>query len=63
MLDRQIKSFPSIDFREYPRGIDPINGAEITGLDSIGAAKGIAAALRTGVLPTRFVIVRSRVTR
>jgi hypothetical protein len=40
VLDRQIKSFPSIDFREYPRGIDPINGAEITGLDSIGAAKG-----------------------
>jgi hypothetical protein len=38
VLDRQIKSFPSIDFREYPRGIDPINGAEITGLDSIGAS-------------------------
>jgi hypothetical protein len=30
VLDRQIKSFHSVDFREYPRGIDPINGAEIT---------------------------------
>src|SRR5215204_3503896 len=28
VLDRQIKSFSSIGFREYPRGIDPINGAD-----------------------------------
>src|SRR5215204_3434653 len=28
VLDRQIKSFSSMGFREYPRGIDPINGAD-----------------------------------
>jgi len=62
VLDRQIKSFSSIDFREY-HGESTRSTEPITGLDSIGAAKGITAALRTGVLPTRFVIVRSRVTR
>jgi hypothetical protein len=54
VLDRQIKSFSSIDFREYPRG-STRSTEPITGLDSIGAAKGITAALRTG-----YVAIASR---
>jgi len=54
VLDREIKSYPSIDFRDYPSGIDPINGAQITGIQSIGEAKDIALVLQTGALPVNF---------
>ena len=54
VLDRQIKSYPSIDFRQYPSGIDPINGAQITGIQSIREAKDIALVLQTGALPVNF---------
>jgi SecD/SecF fusion protein len=54
VLDRQIKSYPSIDFRDYPSGIDPINGAQITGIQSIREAKDIALVLQTGALPVNF---------
>src|SRR5713226_5621896 len=39
VLDREIKSFPSIDFDQYPNGISGSNGAQITGLGSFGEAK------------------------
>src|SRR6266545_4545626 len=54
VLDREIKSYPSIDFRDYPSGIDPINGAQITGIQSIREAKDIALVLQTGALPVNF---------
>ena len=54
VLDRDIKSFPSIDFNEFPGGIDPINGARITGIRSAGEAKDLALVLQTGALPVEF---------
>ena len=54
VLDRDIKSFPSIDFNEVPGGIDPINGARITGIRSAGEAKDLALVLQTGALPVEF---------
>jgi SecD/SecF fusion protein len=54
VLDRDIKSFPSIDFNDYPSGIDPINGARITGLKNAGEAKDLALVLQTGALPVEF---------
>ncbi|HEY8773609.1 MAG TPA: protein translocase subunit SecD [Gaiellaceae bacterium] len=54
VLDGDIKSFPSIDFKQYPSGIDPINGARITGIKSIGEAKDLALVLQTGALPVEF---------
>ena len=54
MLDREIKSWPSIDFEQYPGGISGSNGAQISGLASIGEAKDLALVLQTGALPVEF---------
>ena len=55
VLDREIKSFPSIDWREYPGGISGSNGAQISGSFTVGEAKDLALVLQTGALPVRFV--------
>ncbi|HKP18826.1 MAG TPA: protein translocase subunit SecD [Gaiellaceae bacterium] len=54
VLDRDIKSFPSIDFNDFPSGIDPVNGARITGLKGVQEAKDLALVLQTGALPVNF---------
>jgi SecD/SecF fusion protein len=54
VLDGDIKSFPSIDFNEFPTGIDPVNGARITGLKNVQEAKDLALVLQTGALPVEF---------
>ena len=54
VLDREIKSFPSIDFEQYPGGISGSNGAQITGDFSIREAKDLALVLQTGALPVEF---------
>jgi SecD/SecF fusion protein len=54
VLDGQIKSFPQIDYNQYPDGIDPINGAQITGLKDSTEANDIALVLQTGALPVNF---------
>jgi SecD/SecF fusion protein len=54
VLDNQIQSFPQIDYTQYPDGIDPINGAQITGLKDATEAKDIALVLQTGALPVNF---------
>ena len=59
VLDGELKSFPSIDYSQYPDGIDPINGAQITGILSVGEAKDLAALLGTPPLPVHLVIVRT----
>jgi SecD/SecF fusion protein len=56
VLDREIKSFPQIDYKQYPDGIDPINGAQITGLQSDREAHDLALVLQTGALPVNFEI-------
>ena len=54
VLDREIKSWPSIDFEEYPGGITGSNGAQITGNFTIREAKDLALVLQTGALPVEF---------
>jgi SecD/SecF fusion protein len=54
VLDREIKSWPSVDFEEYPGGITGANGAQISGLADIGEAKDLALVLQTGALPVEF---------
>src|SRR5215208_498131 len=54
VLDREIKSWPSIDWEQYPNGIEGSNGAQITGLDGFGEAKNLALVLQTGALPVNF---------
>ena len=54
MLDRQIKSWPSIDFEQYPNGIGGSNGAQITGIGRLEEAKDLALVLQSGALPVTF---------
>ncbi|MBA2614466.1 MAG: protein translocase subunit SecD [Actinobacteria bacterium] len=53
VLDREIRSFPTIDFVDNPDGIAG-GRAQITGLDDVGEAKDLALVLQTGALPYTF---------
>jgi SecD/SecF fusion protein len=55
VLDREIKSWPSIDFNDYPSGISGGNGAQITGDFTVDEARDLALVLQTGALPVKFV--------
>jgi SecD/SecF fusion protein len=54
VLDREMKSWPTIDFEEYPGGISGSNGAQISGIGDVGEAKDLALVLQTGALPVEF---------
>ncbi len=54
VLDRQIKSWPSIDWEQYPNGIGGTNGAQITGIGDLSEARTLALVLQTGALPVTF---------
>ena len=43
VLDREIKSWPSIDWEEYPNGISGSNGAQITGIGDLAGGEGPGA--------------------
>jgi SecD/SecF fusion protein len=53
VLDREIKSAPTIDWDENPDGIAG-GAAEITGIGSLSEAKELALVLRSGALPYEF---------
>jgi SecD/SecF fusion protein len=55
VLDKEIRSFPSIDFQQYPDGIGGSGGAQITGLAGVQEAKDLALVLQTGALPVKFI--------
>ncbi len=58
VLDNQLRSWPQIDYKQFPDGIDPSNGgAEITGLASLSEAKNLALVLQTGALPVKFITI------
>jgi SecD/SecF fusion protein len=54
VLDREIKSAPTVSFKDNPNGIPGTNGAEITGIGSVREAKDLALVLQTGALPYNF---------
>jgi SecD/SecF fusion protein len=56
VLDNEIKSWPQIDYKLYPNGINPAGtGAQITGIGSLKEAQNLALVLQTGALPVKFV--------
>jgi SecD/SecF fusion protein len=56
VLDNEIRSWPSISYKDLPDGIDPTGtGAQITGLGSFKEASNLALVLQTGALPVNFV--------
>lgn len=57
VLDRDLKSAPTIDFQQNPGGIPGDNGAEITGIGSVSEAKDLALVLQVGALPVDFKVI------
>jgi SecD/SecF fusion protein len=56
VLDGAIRSWPQIDYNQFPQGIDPTgSGAQITGLSNFKEAQNLALVLQTGALPVNFV--------
>jgi SecD/SecF fusion protein len=56
VLDNEIRSWPQIDYKLYPNGINPAGtGAQITGMASLKEAQNLALVLQTGALPVKFV--------
>jgi SecD/SecF fusion protein len=63
VLDGQLITTPSIDFSEYPEGIDSSNGSQISGGFTITSADELAEELQSGALPiTLKLISRSQVS-
>jgi hypothetical protein len=57
VLDREIKSWPAVDYEQYPNGISGSSGIQISGLGSLKEADHLAAVLQSGALPVRFEVL------
>jgi SecD/SecF fusion protein len=55
VLDREIRSFPQIDYTKADLAGGITGNARITGINSIKEAKDLALVLQTGALPVNFV--------
>ena len=59
VLDGQLITAPSIDYTQYPEGIDASQGSQISGGFTITSAQELASELRFGALPINLVLVSS----
>jgi SecD/SecF fusion protein len=57
VLDNRLISVPSIDYKQYPEGIDASNGSEISGSFTITSAQTLAQLLQTGALPIKLKLI------
>ena len=63
VLDGQLITVPSIDFKKYPEGIDASTGSEISGGFTITSAQSLASELQSGALPIKLSLIsRSQVS-
>jgi len=58
-LDGKLITVPSIDYQEYPDGINGSNGADITGGFTITTAQDLAQLLQDGALPINLRLISS----
>jgi SecD/SecF fusion protein len=56
-LDGQLITVPSVDYTQYPEGIDAANGSEISGGFTITTAQELANELQSGALPIRLELI------
>ncbi|HYM45387.1 MAG TPA: protein translocase subunit SecD [Solirubrobacteraceae bacterium] len=56
-LDGQLITAPSIDYTQYPEGIDATNGSQISGGFTITSAQNLANELQSGALPIRLELI------
>jgi preprotein translocase subunit SecD len=62
VFDGQVIAAPSVDYTQYPEGVDAANGSEIAGDFTVASARSLAQELRFGALPIELELVsRSRV--
>ncbi|HTY95664.1 MAG TPA: protein translocase subunit SecD, partial [Solirubrobacteraceae bacterium] len=62
-LDGQLITVPSIDYTQYPEGIDASTGSQISGGFTISSAQNLANELQSGALPLRLKLIsRSQVS-
>ncbi len=54
VLDEQVITAPSVNYKQYPEGIDPINGSQITGGFTSTTAQNLANELQSGALPIKL---------
>ena len=59
VLDNELVSSPTIDFQQYPEGIDGRNGSQIEGGFTIQTAQELANILKTGALPVQLELISS----
>ncbi|MGI9539066.1 MAG: protein translocase subunit SecD, partial [Miltoncostaeaceae bacterium] len=57
VLDGEIISNPTVDFRDFPTGIDGRNGAQIQGNFSRGEANRLADQLNSGAIPINLEVI------
>ncbi|HWH09942.1 MAG TPA: protein translocase subunit SecD [Solirubrobacteraceae bacterium] len=57
VLDNRLISVPSIDYTQYPEGIDAASGSEISGGFTITSAQTLAQLLQTGALPIGLKLI------
>ncbi|MDQ3722596.1 MAG: protein translocase subunit SecD [Actinomycetota bacterium] len=57
VLDNELVSSPTIDFQQYPDGIDGRNGSQIEGGFTPATAQELANILKTGALPVRLELI------
>jgi SecD/SecF fusion protein len=57
VLDNQIITAPSIDYTQYPEGIDPTSGSEISGGFTLTSASNLANELQSGALPIKLELI------
>ncbi|MGA9875755.1 MAG: protein translocase subunit SecD [Solirubrobacteraceae bacterium] len=57
VLDNQIITAPSIDYTQYPEGIDPTSGSEISGGFTLTSAQNLADELQSGALPIKLELI------
>jgi SecD/SecF fusion protein len=56
-LDGQLITVPSIDYTQYPEGIDASNGSQISGGFTITTAQELANELQSGALPIKLELI------
>ncbi|HTR72874.1 MAG TPA: protein translocase subunit SecF, partial [Solirubrobacteraceae bacterium] len=56
-LDGQLITAPSIDYTQYPEGIDSSQGSQISGGFTITSAQELASELQSGALPIRLELI------
>jgi SecD/SecF fusion protein len=58
VLDGQLITVPSIDYTQYPEGIDAAQGSQISGEFTVSSAQELADELQSGALPIELELVK-----